>query len=477
MKAGFAEKDITPDLPGDRPHKTGKGNRNPVHDPLKVRAAVFDDGATRVALVGCDAESMLRGVVLAARRRIEDVCGIAPGNVLISASHAHSAPFKTIAEPGLFDDASEFVQRLAYDGYSCPSGEYVQFVARQIAAAVAAADRDKVEASCCVGSGREDSVTFNRRFRMKNGQTWTHPGKNHPDILEPAGGIDPEVGVIGAWDADDVFKGCVVNFGCHGTTGLGKGSLSADWVYYLEKTVRGAMGQEAVVVFLNGACGDVTQIDNQSDERLEVGDWASRRVGQCVGAEALKVLAKAPRGALVPLAASSDVLHISRLHPSPERVQRCLEIVRNPPAEASEWQVYHARKVVLLDALVHSQPEADVEVQAIQVGPAVFAANPAEFFVKSANAVKAASAFPFTYIVELANGCVGYTPPAEEFLPSGGGMETWLIDYRNLVPAAEEMIVRTSQKLIAQLTPGMVPEHVKQVQPYPPFATNPPELE
>jgi len=73
--------------------------------------------------------------------------GIPAGNVLISASHAHSAPFKTIAEPGLFDGAPDDIRDLAYREYSCPSPDYVDFAVRQIAAAVSAADRDRTEAN------------------------------------------------------------------------------------------------------------------------------------------------------------------------------------------------------------------------------------------------------------------------------------------------------------------------------------------
>jgi len=161
-----------------------------------------------------------------------------------------------------------------------------------------------------------------------------------------------------------------------------------------------------------------------------------------------------------------------------DKTQHALEMVRTAPdGDTSQGELRAARKLLFLEALIAAQPQADVEIQAIQVGPAVFLANPAEFFVKSGKAIKAACAFPFTYIVELANGCVGYTPPAEEFLAGGGGMETWLHDYRNLVPEAEAMIVRASLELGAELMPGRVPEYIRETDPYPPFATNPPELE
>ena len=82
-------------------------------------------------------------------------------------------------------------------------------------------------------------------------------------MLEPAGPTDPEVGVIGAWDArDGKLLGCVVNFACHATTS--PGGISANYIYYLEKVIQGYYGKDAVVVFLNGASGDVTQVDNRS---------------------------------------------------------------------------------------------------------------------------------------------------------------------------------------------------------------------
>lgn len=477
MKAGYAERDITPDLGMEKPGGYGKAFITTFHDPCKVRAAVFDQENCRVALVGTDSLMIPGQVVLAAREQIRDTCGIAPECVLVGASHSHAAGPVGMVQPGQFDHAPDLAKHLAYDLSSCADAAYNEHVMRQIVAAVVAADHDRVDALSCVGSGHEDSVALNRRFRMKNGLTATHPGKGNPNIAEIAGPIDPEVGVIGSWDRDGRFLGCVVNYACHGTTG--PGGASADWIYYLEQTIRGVMGQDAVVVFLNGACGDVTQVDNLNLRARESGEFASRRVGQCVGAEALKVLAKAEPGELMPVAGAREILRIPRRPPSPERLARCTEIARKGPAGCDPTEWTFAKEIVMLDALIAKDPVVDVEVQVIQVGPAAFLANPAEYFCQLGLDIKAGSPFPFTYPVELANDCVGYVPDEEALGENGGGYETRLSSYTNLVPSAGQQIVDACLRLASTMAPGPVPE-CEKVQPAKAvwsYGDVPPELE
>src|SRR3954463_2533231 len=78
FKAGFAERDITPDIGMEAPGGYGKAIHRNFHDPCKVRAAVFDDGKKRVALVGLDLLFINRHTVLEARAEIQKRCGIAP---------------------------------------------------------------------------------------------------------------------------------------------------------------------------------------------------------------------------------------------------------------------------------------------------------------------------------------------------------------------------------------------------------------
>src|SRR5262249_58017539 len=166
-----------------------------------------------------------------------------------------------------------------------------------------------------------------RRFRMREGRTITHPGQGTEAILEPAGPTDPEVGVIGVWDKDrKKLVGCVVNFACHATTS--PGGISANYVYYLEKVIKGYYGPDTVVVFLNGASGDVTQVDNRNPLRHRDPEAFAAFVGGRVGAEALKVLLTMEPGTLPPVNAQTKVLKFTRRPPDPERVEKCLETVK-----------------------------------------------------------------------------------------------------------------------------------------------------
>jgi neutral ceramidase len=329
------------------------------------------------------------------------------------------------------------------------------------------ADKTKVPASVGFGTGHEDKVSFNRRMKMKNGLAYSHPGPGNPDIVGYAGPIDPQVGVIAAWDLNGTLLGTIVNFACHATTS--PGGISANWIQYLEQSIQGALQTRTPVVFLQGACGDITQVDNLSPyQRPGPEEW-SKLVGGRVGAEAVKVILSMPKTKDVTLDAKQKVWPIKRRIPSPETVQKSLEIVEKGknPLDPTEWTF--AKEIVMLDALVKKEPACEVEVQAIQVGPVVCVSNPAEYFVENGLRIKKDSGFPMTFPTELANGCTGYVPTEEAFGPNGGGYETRLTYYSNLEVTAGTQMADVGIELSKQMTPDKMPEPLKSL----PFAGKP----
>lgn len=466
VKAGFAERDITPGIGMEQPGGYGKSFHRTFHDPCKVRVAVFDDGRRKVALVGLDTLVVPRQTVLAARAEIQKACSIAPEAVLVGASHSHSSGPVGMVQPGEFDGASDLVKRLAYEESSCADPGFLLRVQNEIVAAVKLADQFKAPAQLGFGYGHEDKVAFNRRLRMRNGQSWSHPGAGNPDIVGYAGPTDPQVGVIGAWDLNGRLLGTIVNYSCHATTS--PGGISANWIHYLEKTIQGALDTRAPVVFLQGACGDVTQVDNLNPHRRPAPEEWAQLVGGRVGAEAVKVLLLMAKGTNVNLDTRQKILQIKRRAPSPERLQRSRDLVAEgkpkPPADPTDYTF--AKEILMLEHLINVSPTVEVEVQAIQVGPAVFVSNPAEYFVQYGLDIKKGSPFPFTFPVELANGFVGYVPTEEAFGPNGGGYETRLTAYSNLDVTGGTQIANAGIELARSMKPDAVPEPPKA----PPFA-------
>lgn len=455
-RAAFSEKDITPAIGMEQPGGYGKVFHQSLHDPCKVRASVFSDSQQTVAVVAVDALLVPEAVVEGARKKIQAQTGIKGDAVLICATHSHSSGPTGMIQPGEFDWADDLVKELAYQKSSCANADYLRTVESQIVAAVTEAYGKLGEVKLGVGRGFEDKVAFNRRFFMKNGLTYTHPGQLNPEIVRPAGPIDPEVGVIGAWDSSGKCIGCIVNYTCHTTTN--PGGISANWVYYLEQTIRGAFGPDCVVVFIQGAAGDVTQVDNQNVFVNRRGEEWARFVGARVGAEAVKVLLDMHRGTLTPINFRVHREAMKRRLPSPQKVKEALALVKKKPEEVGATVWTFAKETVMLDAKAKKQPTVPVEIQVIQIGPVAIITNPAEYFCQFGLDIKMNSPFEYTFISMLANGCVGYVPTSQAMAKGGGGYETRLTLYSNLEVGSGERMAAIGVNLARQLQPGTAPQ-------------------
>ncbi len=85
----------------------------------------------------------------------------------------------------------------------------------------------------------------------------------------------------------------LVNFACHAAVVGGDSVISADYLGAVRDTIKKMMGQDTVVLFGNGACGDVCQIDVENPNRSERGHKWRARMGLALACEALKVVAAA----------------------------------------------------------------------------------------------------------------------------------------------------------------------------------------
>ncbi|HOV22156.1 MAG TPA: hypothetical protein PLW95_05695 [bacterium] len=459
MKAGFFQLDITPFIGMERPSGYRKAYADFIHDPTKVRSCIIEDGNEEVAIVVSDTlVSPPRENVIEIKEEIEKKVGIKKENILIGATHTHSAG--PLFFPFNYQDADPLTKKLISEYSTISDPFYYEIFKRKVVDSLICAEKKKEDVICNVGYGYEDKVSFNRRFKMKNNRVYTHPGKNNPDIIEPAGPIDHSVGVLTFWNKDKSPIGTFINFACHLTTG--PGGISADWLFYTEKIIK-KIFEDMDIILLQGASGDITQVNNLSD-RVDFGEKISHFVGTRVGLEALKIILTEEKGSLSPLKIKNKIINVKRRKQSEEKLKMAREIVENGLKnenirQTTEWTF--AKERIILDYLTKKQPEVEIEIQAIQIGPVIIISSPGEIFSSTGLKVKKASHFPITFFVELSNGFLGYIPDRKAFLPTGGGFETVLTSESNLEVDAEEKIIEESLKLMKEFKPGELPEYDK----------------
>jgi len=457
MQAGFFSTDITPPIGAVRAGNYSRIFIMGVTGAMKVRAAVFEQDGYRVGIAGVDCCSIDRSLIKKALDHVLELEKIQFNETIISASHTHTgAAASSFVDLDLVAKMDPKIAALTKDT-AVPSEWYVDWVARQLATALIMASRRIEPARISTGIGEESGFTFNRRLFLKDGRAYSHPGKMNPDIVGPAGPTDPSVGVIGAWREDGTLLGCLVNFSCHGTT-YGSAGTHADWYHFVEETIQRIFGSETGVVVLNGPCGDVTQVDNQSTS-VDFGAAVCRRLGRRVGAEAVKVLCGSPRHAFTKLAGLTRSCLLPRRVPRPDSLPKAWEDVEAHRADPGHPDAVFGRERLYAAELARLQPQKPVILTAVQIGDAVLLSNPAEYFTSLSLRIKAESPFPNTLVVELANDCIGYVPDKAAFDPkTGGGYETVMTAYSNLIPEAGDIIADNLIAMSRSFTPEAAPE-------------------
>jgi neutral ceramidase len=371
------------------------------HDDLYAKAIVIEAGGSTGALVALDLISTTRDLVEEARREIEASAAIRGDAVMISATHAHTGPL--IRGRGAFDRV--------IGGDSVLARDFRSSLPKKIAEAVQLARSRLRPSAIFVGHGRELSIAFNRRYHMADGTVGWNPGKNNPNILKPAGTIDPDVAVAYFESLDHRPIAAYVNYAVH-LDNVGGRSFSADLPFTLSKLLAEAEGPDLVTAFTAGCCGDVNHIDvNWS--RPQGGFGNAARMGTILAAEVLRTW---PRLQAVP----------------PGRLRTKSTIVRLPLPEVSQADVTSARDVAfrpdgakspepsflskvqafkVLDVSAQNGRPWEAEVQVVALGDDVaWVSLPGEIFVELGLAIKQDSPFPHTVIAELANGSIGYIP-------------------------------------------------------------------
>jgi hypothetical protein len=254
FRAGIATRIVTPDpLLGV---SGGVGPSRPVtrkEGDLTVRAFVLENGPTRVAIVGADFLGFPAALGNKVRGRVQ---GIPPENILIGATHTHSAP----------------------DCYGFPDGKggfasdlkYLELVCSKMADAINDAISKLQPAALKIATGdAKGKIAYNYYA---------------PQLY------DPRCHVIQALGADGKPFATLVNYAIHPEVlGPGQGILSPDLIGPLYDRIQEKGGGTAI--FMNGAQGGMVTADCRGPDGKGIQTWAEcLRIGQLLADEALRIV-------------------------------------------------------------------------------------------------------------------------------------------------------------------------------------------
>lgn len=443
FKAGVAKMNITPWLGLSIVGYMNDRKVAAIHDEIHVRCLVLDDGATALAFAVVDSCAVPRAIMDDAKQRVHDAIGLPQENILVSATHTHSAPCTFVG----------------FQSKSDP--EYDAFLTRRIADGIVQAWQTRVPVRIGWGSGSVPDEVFNRRWFMKEGTIGPNPlGKEgetvrmnppgaSPDLVEPAGPTDPEVAFLALQTADGKPLGLLANYSLHYVGGTIGTDVSADYFGRFSEEIGRLLGagDGFLAMMSNGTSGDINNINFVTPrgprEPYEQMDIVARKVA----AEVHRAWLAVEFQDWVPLKSAQREITLGVRKPAAEEVDTAKAMLA--AAEGRELQgmpeIYANETVAMAD-----YPDTvPLILQAFQVGDLGIGAVPCEVFVDIGLAIKAQTPFAKSFTIELANGCNGYLPTEEQH--GYGGYETWRARSSYLEVTAANTIQATVLELLASL--------------------------
>ena len=437
LRAGSVKVNITPPLSipylGYVPRQ---GRFRGVHDPLLARALVLDNDETKLAIISADSlgygNEILgtgRNFTAEVRHRIADRTDIEPHNVMLASTHAHSTP-ETLG-----------ITRLSDVPEAVP---WLEVLMDQLASAVEMASANLMPARLKMGTGQVKEIAHNRRVRDLSVEEQIAQGL-----------VDPQVGILLCEGLGNNESFIVVNFACHPVTVQVQPLVSADYpgvaTDLVERIVHGCQN----CLFFQGAAGNINPMRDDTRDFADV-----ERYGMILAGEVLKIAGflQAPDTPVMEpdLAAISEVLRLPvRDLPDPEPIRESYEQTMKALESArTDQERYRALQTAReykesLDFIEHGTEPIPAEVQVLRIGDLALASTPGEMFVQLGLEIKRRSIAPHTFVVELANGWIGYLLNPGGF--EEGGYEALPGPWTKVSEDAGQMLVDKAIELTGSL--------------------------
>lgn len=341
--------------------------------------------------------------------------------------------------------------------------------------AIVRAYSNAVPASLETGAAvQETPVSFNRRFVTRDGSVRTWMTLDHPDVIRSAGPIDPEIGLLlvrpKSPPADPTDRqnkspaptGVLSNFALHLDT-VGGTKWSADYPYFIEQSLRQELGHDVISVFGTGCCGDINHSDPRRRERNKT-DFIGRSIADSIRRQ----LARLRPMDSTELFVESRAVQLPLQNATATEVDNAIKIMQAASHKEKVEFLDHvtAYKKLVLDQFRNKEPHAKTaehitwglsrslagvgamlptEVTVLAIGRDIaIVCLPGEVFVELGLAIKQASPFRTTMIIELSN-CVEtiYVPHRAAYV--GGSYE---VTNSALQPGGGELLVEAALGLL-----------------------------
>ena len=445
FRAGAAAVDVTPQkfpviVVGSMLSRTA----TEVHTPLFAKAIVLDDGETRLAIVVVDTCAMPRSLLDEAKTLAAKSTGIATENMLISATHTHSAP---AVIGGLGTD---------------PDPNYPPFLKVRLVEAIEKAAKNVEPARVGSAVGNAAPYTAVRRWirrpdRVRDDpfgnptvRANMHPGYQSQDATGPAGPTDPDLSVISFQSRDGRPIALLANFSMHY---YGSPAVGADYFGLFSDRMKeriapgeGTPNQPPFVgIMSHGPSGDIWLRDYLKPAPKEpphdISSYTDALVN--IAHEAYKTIQYRDD---VTLAMAQTDLPLKFRLPDKQRLQWAQggfdAMEGRSPKDTTE---VYAREAIFL----HEQQGTSLILQALRIGDIGITAIPNEVYALTSLKLKAYSPLQPTVNIELANGSEGYLPPPEQH--PLGGYNTWPARSASLEVEAENKIVETVVRMLEKV--------------------------
>ena len=241
LRVGFARLDVTPPLGVSLAGYFQDRKADGILDPIELNAVAVANGEETLLLIAADLISMDAANAKTVRELIAAETGVPAHCIAINCLHQHTT------------------LRVGAGLFGVRTGAYFEVLRRKLADVARLAVGDLREARMGVAQKQTaETISFIRRYRMKDGTVATNPFSRVSEIDHPVGEADNTVRLIrfSRKEGGDV---ALVSFATHPDV-IGGTKLSADWPGFVRRFTEKELAGVHCALF-NGAQGDTNHLN------------------------------------------------------------------------------------------------------------------------------------------------------------------------------------------------------------------------